>query len=166
MERTSERQRNRTIPAAATATTTIGSSSSAGNNPVTLRLRGAPTEERRIQWAEDVVDNEGMGKKSSKVCCIYHRTREVGESSDEDSSDSSSDESDSEPDTSRAHPRGQSDRRRDQGHRHHGDSDHCHHEGGQNSGQQENPAKVKTKRATPNAYEKIPKNATKRTEHS
>jgi protein phosphatase 1 regulatory subunit 11 len=32
----------------------------------TLRLRAEPAEERHIQWAEDVVDNEGMGKKSSK----------------------------------------------------------------------------------------------------
>lgn len=32
----------------------------------TLRLRAQPAERRHIQWAEDVVDNEGMGKKSSK----------------------------------------------------------------------------------------------------
>ena len=38
----------------------------------TLRLRGQIDSEqtrqprRRIQWADDVVDNEGMGKKSSK----------------------------------------------------------------------------------------------------
>ncbi len=32
----------------------------------TLRLRGEPVEDRRIRWAEDVVDNEGMGKKTSK----------------------------------------------------------------------------------------------------
>lgn len=32
----------------------------------TLRLRAGPAERRHIQWAEDVVDNEGMGKKSSK----------------------------------------------------------------------------------------------------
>lgn len=31
-----------------------------------LRLRAEPTEQRHIQWAEDVVDNEGMGRKSSK----------------------------------------------------------------------------------------------------
>jgi protein phosphatase 1 regulatory subunit 11 len=41
-----------------------------------LHLRGAPKEDgqgdgegserRRIQWAEDVIDNEGMGKKKSK----------------------------------------------------------------------------------------------------
>lgn len=31
-----------------------------------LRLRAEPDERRHIQWAEDVIDNEGMGKKSSK----------------------------------------------------------------------------------------------------
>lgn len=36
-----------------------------------LRLRAEPTERRRIQWAEDVVDNEGMGKKSSKGMVAY-----------------------------------------------------------------------------------------------
>ena len=40
-----------------------------------LRLRAEPTERRHIQWAEDVVDNEGMGKKSSKgtVALPYRR---------------------------------------------------------------------------------------------
>jgi protein phosphatase 1 regulatory subunit 11 len=37
---------------------------------ITLRLRGAPSpappSDRRIRWAEDVVDNEGLGRKSSK----------------------------------------------------------------------------------------------------
>jgi protein phosphatase 1 regulatory subunit 11 len=34
-----------------------------------LRLRGAETgvrSKKRIQWAEDVIDNEGLGRKSSK----------------------------------------------------------------------------------------------------
>lgn len=42
-----------------------------------LRLRGEPgepeaptTQRRRIRWAEDVVDNEGQGKKSSKGTCL------------------------------------------------------------------------------------------------
>ncbi|KAJ2615904.1 Type 1 phosphatases regulator ypi1 [Coemansia sp. RSA 1365] len=43
-----------------------------------------------VRWEEDVVDNEGQGRKSSKVCCIYHRERAVGES-DTESSCSSSD---------------------------------------------------------------------------
>lgn len=57
-----------TVPAAS------GSQTQTHNQPVirlnapsgTLRLRAEPVERRRIQWAEDVVDNEGMGKKSSK----------------------------------------------------------------------------------------------------
>ncbi|EEH05988.1 hypothetical protein HCBG_05304 [Histoplasma capsulatum G186AR] len=54
---------------------------------------------RSIRWAEDVVDNEGLGRKSSKVCCIYHKARPVGESSSESSSDSSSDSGDSDSDS-------------------------------------------------------------------
>ncbi|GJE89930.1 protein phosphatase inhibitor Ypi1 domain-containing protein [Phanerochaete sordida] len=61
----------------------------------TLRLRGGPRERRRnrpgVLWREDVVDNEHMGKKSSKICCIYHKPRKFGESSSEESSDSDSD---------------------------------------------------------------------------
>jgi len=44
-----------------------------------------------VQWTEDVVDNEGAGRKKSKICCIYHKPRAFDESSDE--SDSSGDES-------------------------------------------------------------------------
>ncbi|TKA23041.1 hypothetical protein B0A49_13672, partial [Cryomyces minteri] len=51
----------------------------------TLRLRAVSNadalEERHIQWAEGTIDNESMGKKSSK-----------GDSSSESSSDSSSSE--------------------------------------------------------------------------
>ncbi|WPK23248.1 hypothetical protein PUMCH_000481 [Australozyma saopauloensis] len=54
-------------------------------------LQGRP----RVRWTEDVVDNEHMDKKKSKICCIFHPQREFGESSDEslDSSSDSSDES-------------------------------------------------------------------------
>jgi protein phosphatase 1 regulatory subunit 11 len=49
-------------------TETVGSAtrSITTQTPITLRLRAEPSEQRHIQWAEDVVDNEGMGKKSSK----------------------------------------------------------------------------------------------------
>ncbi|KAF8343601.1 type 1 phosphatases regulator YPI1 [Amanita rubescens] len=58
----------------------------------TLRLRGSPSPARgpRVAWGEDVVDNEGCGRKSSKVCCIYHKQRKFDESESEDSSDSDS----------------------------------------------------------------------------
>jgi protein phosphatase 1 regulatory subunit 11 len=32
----------------------------------TLILRGGTVEDTRVRWADDVVDNEGMGRKSSK----------------------------------------------------------------------------------------------------
>ena len=31
-----------------------------------LRLRGGPRSTQRVVWREDVIDNEGSGKKSSK----------------------------------------------------------------------------------------------------
>ncbi|CAD0113307.1 unnamed protein product [Aureobasidium uvarum] len=127
--------------------------------PTTLRLRAEaePSERRpRIQWAEDVIDNEGMGKKSSKVCCIYHKPREAGESSDEDSSSSSSSDSDSEPDTSRAQP---ANRRRNQPHQHptgpcdHDNTDPSHSHGSAKG-------KQKARKPSPNAYERVPKRKT------
>lgn len=58
----------------------------------TLRLRGEPRKTRqRVAWDEDVIDNEGCGKKKSKICCIYHKPRRFDESSEEESSDSDSD---------------------------------------------------------------------------
>ena len=52
-----------------TATSVSSPPSSGGNVSRTLRLRASPADTRHIQWAEDVVDNEGMGKKSSKGLC-------------------------------------------------------------------------------------------------
>ena len=79
-----------------------------------LRLRGGPKSKPAVVWREDVVDNENMGKKSSKsvshhpfsqytttfadlsllpmvesVCCIYHKAKKFGESSSEESSSDS-----------------------------------------------------------------------------
>ncbi|EKG21413.1 hypothetical protein MPH_01272 [Macrophomina phaseolina MS6] len=106
----------------------------------TLRLRAQASQRRHIQWAEDVIDNEGMGKKSSKVCCIYHKQREFGESSDESSDDSSSDDdSDSEPDNSTARPTNSG-----RGRAHH------HSHAGNSSGPK------KARKRSPNAYEKMP----------
>jgi hypothetical protein len=48
---------------------------------------------------ENVVDNEGLGRKSSKRCCIFHKQRSFGESST-DSSDYDSDRSGSSSGTS------------------------------------------------------------------
>ncbi|KAJ6507701.1 phosphatase inhibitor-domain-containing protein [Mycena vitilis] len=61
-----------------------------------LHLTGGrrPRQRQRVQWTEDVVDNEGCGRKSSKICCIYHKPKPFDESSSEESSsDSDSDSS-------------------------------------------------------------------------
>lgn len=107
----------------------------------TLRLRAEPEPRRRIQWAEDVIDNEGMGKKSSKVCCIYHKPHEPGDS-DSESDSSSSDDSDLEPDLSRAQKAGGSGKR---GRR----------KGVQDEGKGSD--KGAERKPSPNAYERQPK---------
>ncbi|KAL1920491.1 uncharacterized protein VTP21DRAFT_868 [Calcarisporiella thermophila] len=58
----------------------------------TLRLSGAPANSgRKVKWSEDVVDNEHLGKKKSKICCIYRRPHAFDESSEDESSGSDSD---------------------------------------------------------------------------
>ncbi|KAG6040835.1 hypothetical protein E4U41_006877 [Claviceps citrina] len=105
MSEQSSRRRN--APAAATTTQAqaqaqaqaqTGQSSGAAQRVLRLRGETAATG-RSVQWAEDVVDNEGLGRKSSKVCCIYHKPRAVDESSDDGSSSSSSSDSDSDSDS-------------------------------------------------------------------
>lgn len=105
-----------------------------------LRLRGDPHSRgpRQIQWADDVVDNEHLGRKKSKICCIYHRPRMPG---DDSSSDSSSD-SDTDSDDSQ---RGRG-RKHDPSCKHH---DHSHGPSGSNK---RNPREV-----SPNAYERQPR---------
>ncbi|KAM8793808.1 E3 ubiquitin-protein ligase PPP1R11 [Eudromia elegans] len=49
---------------------------------VTLRLRKRPPR-RRVEWSSDTVDNEHLGRRSSKCCCIYEKPRAFGESSTE-----------------------------------------------------------------------------------
>ncbi|KAK9764667.1 Type 1 phosphatases regulator ypi1 [Basidiobolus ranarum] len=58
----------------------------------TIRLAGATSPNRRVRWDDNVVDNEGLGKKKSKICCIYSKPRAFGESdSDESDTDSETD---------------------------------------------------------------------------
>lgn len=134
----------------ATPTSTLGSQTvlqtehSGPSAPsATLRLRAEPEPQRRIHWAEDVVDNEGMGKKSSKVCCIYHKPHEPGDS-DSESDSSSSDDSDSEPDLSRAQKAGGN-----------GNGKRGRRKGGEGDGKGGD--KRQERKPSPNAYERQPK---------
>ncbi|KZV67335.1 hypothetical protein PENSPDRAFT_688235 [Peniophora sp. CONT] len=110
------RDGSRTITITPTPAPEEGSGNAGPDIAGVLRLRGARQPGPRVQWTEDVVDNEGMGKKKSKICCIYHKPKAYDESSDEDSS--SDDDTDSEPDTSSARPSGSFSRRRNQHHSH------------------------------------------------
>ncbi|KAI5302371.1 tRNA methyltransferase, has a role in tRNA modification [Ascosphaera pollenicola] len=97
-----------------------------------------------VQWADDVVDNEGMGKKKSKVCCIYEKPRAVDESSSESDSSSSGSDSDSGDEQGGENKPSRS-------HRHdHDENDPCNHNHGDKR------AKPRRK-APPNAYERQPK---------
>ncbi|KAI8945124.1 phosphatase inhibitor-domain-containing protein [Xylaria longipes] len=127
--------------------------------PRILRLRGAhPPSANRVQWAEDVIDNEGLGRKKSKVCCIYHAPKAVGESSDESSSDSSSSSnSDSDPDSDDKASYDARERaiaqRRARGRQQHDHGPDCDHARGSEQGGKRKPAR----RPSPNAYEKQPR---------
>lgn len=62
------RQQNPSSRDHSTTATTTTATQTLTSTPV-LRLRATappPQNRRRIQWAEDVVDNEGLGRKRSK----------------------------------------------------------------------------------------------------
>lgn len=52
--------------------------------PYVLRRVEDPPR-KHIRWGGEVVDNEHLGKKSSKVCCQYHKPRAFDESDSEES---------------------------------------------------------------------------------
>jgi len=43
---------------------------------------------KQIKWSQDTVDNEGLGKRKSKSCCIYKKPRATLDESSESESDS------------------------------------------------------------------------------
>lgn len=47
---------------------------------VTLVLR----PRKKVSWNAETVDNEHMQKKSSKICCVFHKKETLEDSSDED----------------------------------------------------------------------------------
>ena len=68
----------------ATMTVTREEEGQSSTNEEVLHLTLRPRQS--VRWDENVVDNEGLGRKSSKRCCIFHKQRAFGESST-DSSD-------------------------------------------------------------------------------
>ncbi|ORX43152.1 hypothetical protein BCR36DRAFT_415776 [Piromyces finnis] len=76
----------------ATETIIIEQSTSTNNQITgTLILHGENENERHVRWTNETIDNENMGKKKSKICCIYFKPRNFDDSSSESSSSSDDD---------------------------------------------------------------------------
>ncbi|XP_034015993.1 E3 ubiquitin-protein ligase PPP1R11 [Thalassophryne amazonica] len=58
---------------------------------LTIKLRKRKTD-KKVEWSSDTVDNEHLGRRSSKCCCIYEKPRQFGESSSESEGDDDDDE--------------------------------------------------------------------------
>lgn len=46
-----------------------------------VRLKLHKPRTKKVSWTNDTVDNENMGKKKSKCCCVYVKPHELNESS-------------------------------------------------------------------------------------
>jgi protein phosphatase 1 regulatory subunit 11 len=58
---------SRTLTINQVPTNEAGPSTQPSNPPVgVLKLRGGPSRKAKVEWSEEVVDNEGMGRKKSK----------------------------------------------------------------------------------------------------
>ncbi|KAJ7472716.1 phosphatase inhibitor-domain-containing protein [Mycena latifolia] len=140
---------SRTITITDAAPLEEGGSGSGEPAPIgALHLTGGPRRTRqRVVWDDDVVDNEGCGRKSSKICCIYHKPKNFDESSDEDSSDSDYD------------ARARAIARRNHQHQHNHPHPHPHPDPGAGAAQRDPQAAGITQleeKAEPNAYEIVP----------
>ncbi|XP_040607430.1 E3 ubiquitin-protein ligase PPP1R11-like [Mesocricetus auratus] len=56
------------------------------NQSLTIKLQERKPE-KKIEWTTDTVDNEHMGRRSSKCCCICEKPRAFSESSTESEED-------------------------------------------------------------------------------
>ncbi|BFZ20294.1 hypothetical protein BsWGS_23333 [Bradybaena similaris] len=90
-------------------------------NPPVLHLRLQPPKSRnKVKWSTDTVDNEFMGKKKSKCCCIYQKPKVFGET--ETSSSDSEDDC-----TAHCHGHKKKCFRHKPHSNHHDDDHHSHH---------------------------------------
>lgn len=114
----------------------------------------------KVRWTEDVVDNENLNKKKSKICCIFHPQREFGELSSDSSSDSSSSDSSSS-DISDIEGEGNSNNNNNnndtnENSNSHDCCSHAHSHSHKNKKNEKNKKKSKQRDSSPNAYERQP----------
>ncbi|XP_042201879.1 E3 ubiquitin-protein ligase PPP1R11 isoform X2 [Callorhinchus milii] len=80
-----------TAGASCTVTETVASQPDTETRSITLRLRKRKTD-KKVEWSSDTVDNENLGRRSSKCCCVYNKARVFGESSSESEDDDDEDD--------------------------------------------------------------------------
>jgi protein phosphatase 1 regulatory subunit 11 len=68
------------------STQTVVETESVQSTTTQPQLRLYLRERPGITWSEDTIDTEGLGRKSSKRCCIFHKVKKFAES-DSDESD-------------------------------------------------------------------------------
>ncbi|KAK3886740.1 hypothetical protein Pcinc_009118 [Petrolisthes cinctipes] len=52
-----------------------------------VRLKLHKPRQKKVSWTNDTVDNENMGKKKSKCCCVYVKPHEINDSSSDTDDD-------------------------------------------------------------------------------
>ncbi|XP_021292482.1 type 1 phosphatases regulator YPI1, partial [Herrania umbratica] len=57
-----------------TTTVTIDNSGASSQPQETLVLELRPRK-KKVTWKKGTVDNEFMNKKSSKICCVFHKEK-------------------------------------------------------------------------------------------
>ncbi|CAH6720186.1 type 1 phosphatases regulator Ypi1p [[Candida] jaroonii] len=60
---------NLTMNQSSNTTTTVTETNTEVRPILKLRNHKKPN---KVKWTEETVDNENMGKKKTKICCIYH----------------------------------------------------------------------------------------------
>ncbi len=71
--------------------------SSASVSPQMLRIKlkaktdDKNNDQKKVKFTEETVDNEGMDRKKSKCCCIYHKPHTFDQSSDSSDSEGETD---------------------------------------------------------------------------
>ena len=66
-------------PSSAESQTITATATSAPATEYTLSLQPRP----QVTWDTETVNNEGLGRKSSKRCCIFHKKRNYDSTSSE-----------------------------------------------------------------------------------
>ncbi|XVE99247.1 hypothetical protein REPUB_Repub03eG0181500 [Reevesia pubescens] len=91
---TSTTTRPSSTASSVTTTVTIennsGASSSSSQPRETLVLELRPRK-KKVTWKQGTVDNEFMNKKSSKICCVFHKEKPFDEDGSDDDDDDAHD---------------------------------------------------------------------------